>query len=649
MLNLFGKNVFARKRKAKVMPIDFMSRIETLEDRVVLATGQVSAFFSNGNLTLTGSGGADTLDVTITGTNSVSLSNHNLSPGSAVGPYLVTGNLTINMGNGGDTLTLLGAATGKLDSGTLTIDLGDGADTLATDTVVTSTAGLVFTGDVIITGGLGADTVNLGSATAADTFSAFSLSVDTGTGVNETVTMNGVTVSSNTTIKNGGTGTQTVTLGASVANTFKSNLSITQLPGASSYSVGVTSAAVTGNVSVTNGNGGPASVTWSSGTVGGLFSVVNGNSSGANSTVISTNTIGGNVTVKNGTAATTNAISVTGSTLNGKTNVFSNSTAATSDTITLATTTFAGSVSATNSSATGANSILLQSGTLSAGGTLSNNTAGAATNVVTIGSVAAVGVTGDLAIANAASVTSNTVNIDRLTTGGAKAGNINIANGASGANSSVFGANAANTIGGGVTIKNQATTGSKSTTFNQTTVNGRDGVYIFNVGSGNSSVAVGTAVLSTIVGVLKIEDGSGTAAVNLQRATLGSFTFTDLGGGADAIDIGHNTGTATIQGVARITTGAGSDVIRIGTTGGGGVAIFNDSLFITLAAGNDTVSFGDAAASPALNAGNSRFQIDGGAGGADVFNGNTISLGDYELPLPGKKLKSKITNFETYN
>ena len=113
----------------------------------------------------------------------------------------------------------------------------------------------------------------------------------------------------------------------------------------------------------------------------------------------------------------------------------------------------------------------------------------------------------------------------------------------------------------------------------------------------------------------------------------------------DLIDLaGAGGGTATVNGVTRIVTNDGSDTVRVGTVG---TAVLNDSVFITLGSGDDTLIIGNNASSPAFSTA-SKYQFDGGAG-VDVFTGSLLSLADYEGVKPTKKLKSKITNFETYN
>ena len=147
---------------------------------------------------------------------------------------------------------------------------------------------------------------------------------------------------------------------------------------------------------------------------------------------------------------------------------------------------------------------------------------------------------------------------------------------------------------------------------------------------------------------MKIEDGSGTATLDVRAATLGGFNFSDIGGGADLIDFAGSggVGVVTVNGVTRINTGAASDIVRIGTTG---TAVFNDSVFISLAAGSDSLTIGANAASPAFSTAN-KFQFDGAAG-VDTISVDPLSIADYEPTspgnvFPGKKLRFKITNFE---
>lgn len=649
MLNFFGTNVFARKRKVKMLPIDIMSRIETLEDRVVLAS-QIGVAFSNGNLTLTGSAGNDDVIVTITGTNSIMLWSTGTFTGAGAGPFLVTGNVNISMGGGDDTVSLVGASSGKLDSGDFLVDLGSGNDSFFTPDGVN--AGITFTGNVSVQGGTGNDFMQLGGSNATNTFVANSVTVDMGTAGTKTATLDRATIGTNVSIKAGGSGDQAVNIGAAGgSSTVGGSVTITQANGATGYTAGITNFTVTGNVSISNGNSGAngANVNVMTSSVGGTLSVVNGNSAGTNGVLVLTTTVAGNSTVKNGSATGTNGITLQGATFNGKSNTISNGASLTSSTINLgptAASTFAGAVSATNSSGTGNNFIFVQQGTFLGGLALSNNVAGAVQNQIALGFTGTVAVTGNLVITNAASTTSNTVQVERTTTSGVKLGDVTINNGASGTTSVVAGSGNSNFISGNLTIRNQAASVSRNIALSQTTVLGGSGAYLYNVGlSPLSTISVGVNGVSTISNALKIEDGSGSSSsINLQSAVLGSFNFTDLGGGSDVITIATGGGSSvTVNGVTRIDTGGGSDTVTIGT---GATAYFGDLVVIALGAGNDTLTIGSNASSPAFSTA-AKFQFDGGAG-TDVFNGSPISLADFMLPLPGK-LKSKITGFETLN
>lgn len=645
MLKVFGQNVFARKRKAKTMPIDSVSRIETLEERLVLA-GQVTSLYSNGNLTITGSGAQDDLVLTFSALNTVTISGLTTISGAGAGPFLVTGDLNVSMGNGDDTVSIVGAGF-SLDSGNVSIDLGSGDDTLTT-----GAGTLAFTGNVSIAGGTGVDSITLGGTAAV---SVFDLSIDSGVNLVATNQAKSISLSDltahNVTLVNGGTGAQSVSLGAAGANTISGNLKISQTGvGAVSNTVTAAATAVTGNVSITNANAGTNGVAWGTSNVTGTTTVVNGNATTLlNSIVFTGSTLTGSVLAKNGSATTTNVVTVTDSRLNGKSSSFTNGAAA-GNTINLGLTTgstFAGVVSATNGASSTSNAIIVQQGTLAAGGSLVNGSA-ATTNTVTIGSAGAVGVTsGNLAITNGVATTSNNVFVNQLTTGGAKLGDVSINNGGTTATNVTLGATVANIIGGNLTVRNQATSGTRTTSINETSVQGSVGAYLYNVGAGNTAINIGNANLTTVTNLLKIEDGSGTAALSIQAATLGGLNFSDLGGGTDTINIGTSVGsTTTVNGVTRIVTNGGSDTV---TTGTDGTAVFNDSVFIALGAGDDALTIGASAASPAFSTAN-KFQFDGGAG-FDTGLISPLSIADYEPTspgnqYPGKKLRFKITNFE---
>ena len=672
MLNLFGKNVFARKRKAKVMPIDITSRIETLEERVVLAAVAVTFDSATGNLTINGTGAVDDVNVVFTGTNSINVTTSGattftLNGGAAAAATGVingvTGNVVINLGNGNDLLKLDAAAAASLDSGNLIIDLGSADDTLSK----TGAGALTVTGNVSVFGGTGNDAIRFGTTAlnaAAGTFIAGSISVDAGTVGTKTVTVDGTSVGTNATITTAGTGLQTVTLGGRTAtNTVGGNLVVALVGG--SYAFDADGTDVTGNVTVTTGGGTTASIDWATSNVTGTTTLINGAATTTlNEIIISGSTLTGNVIAKNGSATTTNAITVDGSTLSGKSSTLTNGPADTSNGISLGVTTtntFAGLLTATNDAATlsGNNTITLSRGDLNGGANLSNTTVGASVaslavnNTVTIGDVAAVTITGNLVVTNAAATTQNLVNIDRLTVDGVKAGNVTINNGAvsAGTTSVIFGAAAAaNDIDGNLTIRNQATSGLRTVTLDDLDVGGTTGAYIYNVGAGNTDYNIGVAGATNVIvtALLKIEDGSGSADIEVNNATLGAFTYTDIGGGTDALDIATVANAAvTINGVTRIDTANGSDDVTISTNAG--TSVFNDHVYIALGSGNDDLLIGGTASSPAFTTAND-LMFDGGPG-TDTVSVNPLSIADYELSGNGltKKLKQKIKNFETYS
>jgi len=704
MLNLFGKNAFARKRKAKAMPVEMTSRIETLEDRMVLATGLVSTLFTSGSLYIYGSGAADTADLSIDSAtaNVVTLSNVNLSPGSAAGPFVVTGSIIIDMGNGADTVNFSGTTgVGVLSSGNLEVDLGSGADTLNIGGAAST--GLNFTGDISVAGGNGGDTINVGAVAAV---TVANLSIDTGTeataAIAETVKLDQLTANGNVSVINGGTGLQQTQIGSvnAAANTVAGNLTIVQVNASNTggYTATTNNTSVSGNLSISNGIGatnastGAISTTISTtaaATIGGSTTLLNGSTTNGSGSVIVVQGGAANQAVFSGTVklansnAPANAITINGATMgtnavNNRTTVsLTNGTSPVNDiNLGVAGTplanTFNGAVSATNNSnAAGANGVTISQGTFNRGLTVTNGittgtaVAAATANTVTIAGAANVTVNNgtNVVITNGnATTTNNSVTIGNAGTGLAinGGGNLTVSNGTttSGNESVVIQGNAVgvNNVTGNVSIVNRGTTGgTKTVTINGLTTSGRTGIAINNVGAGNStnniggdSAAANTAVSITGSGGLVIQDGTGTSQTNVQNVTIGTlgatgqtgFRFIDNGGGADTLNLA-TFGALTVNSVTRISTGNGSDAL---TTGTGGTAVYNDSVFVSLGSGNDAVTIGASASSPAFSSAN-RFQFDGGSG-VDTFSASALSLSDFENPLP-RKLKSKITNFET--
>lgn len=668
MFNLLGKNAFARKRKARKLLIDDVSRIESLEDRVVPASQILIDYDpSTGNLVLSGSGDDDVAIIVIDATNGVSLTTTGGftgdGSGTAAGPFNVTGNFTISLGNGNDGVSIDGdAGPGTLSSGNIYIDLGSGDDVCEMST----TNPLTVQGDVTVIGGTGDDTVTLGDGTTPAAFVAQNVTIDTGTdaGVGQQITLDNFTVNGNLSINNGGGGNQITLLGFEAPSTVAGNLSVTQSNPANTggYSVDIRDVAVTGNVSVVNGSGNGAAVARIQSlvptTVGGTTTLINGN----NATNVaslgfdpasSTLTLTKGITIKNGTATTSSAINVDGVVNSGTTSAaFTNGNAPTNS-ITFGANranSFLGTVSAINGNATTTTNLISVNRTTFAKATNFTNGSALTTNTVTLGATFPVGVTANLVITNGAGTISDNVNIDRLTTSGSKVGDVTINNAASGATNVVLGAVAANVFGGNLTVRNQATSGTRTVTATDTDVSGSTGFYIYNVGAGNTDynfgVAGGTEL--DVDFLLKIEDGSGTAALDLFNVTLGGFTYTDIGGGVDTLNIAATANSvATINGITRIDTANGSDDVTISINGG--TSVFNDRVFIALGSGNDDLIIGGTASSPAFTTAN-KLQFDGGSGN-DTVSVNPLSIADYELSGNGltKKLKQKISNFETYS
>ena len=662
-------------------PIDYGNGNEV--SLTVMTPPIVVTVANNGDMTIDGTGWNDDITLSFTGTNQLTLVGNDVSnfsgPGTGnvqlAGPYTVNGNITVKLGNGKDKVLLRGVGGAAVyDSGNLTIDLGsddDAVTTIDTSAVPVATTGLTLTGNLSIIGGSGLDNVTLGSNAANDTFTALNVSIDTGTGDGgtQTISLDQFTGNGYVTLVNGGSGGQIVTMGSNASaapNSIAGNLIINQLASASGYTVGVRNTSVGGFVAITNGNGsGAAAVTINTTTtphtIGGSTTITNGNNNSNAVTLMGTAagldllTLAGNVTVKNGNAAATNMITVTDIVNSGTTSSFTNGSSP-ANTITfngldaaIAYNSFLGQVTATNGASSGANIINATRLSSTKGINLVNGAA-TTTNDIAIGGGGVadlVSVTGNMVLTNGASADID-VDINNLTTlGPVNSGNVTINNAASGAGGTTvtLGATAANSLSGNLQITNQTSTGPRSTVINRTTVSGRSGINLYNVGAGNTSLTVGNNQLVTIAKGLKVEDGSGSAGLSLQNLTVGSFDYKDLGGGADTLDLANSAGTLQVNGVTRIDTAGGSDTVAIATTG---TAIFNDTVFIALGSGNDTLTIGNNASSPAFNTGG-KFQFDGGTGD-DTLNASVLSLADYQpgSPLP-KKVKSKISNFEHLN
>lgn len=625
-------------------------------------------YTTDGSLIITGTGWVDDITVDFTGTNMVTLIGNDVTnffgPGTAgqtAGPYVVTGNISMSLGNSNDLVFLRGTGAGAtFDSGNMLIELGSGNDSVTTTDItapITLTSGVTFTGDLTILGGTGDDVISLGGLAAADTFSANAISIDTGTGGIQSVALDRTTVGTNVSIKNGGAAAQSVALGLLGPNSVGRDLTITQADGATSYLVGIRDTNVGRHLQVTNGNGsGIATVTvdttvaGGARSVGGLTQITNGNNLTNLVTLVGTASslqFVGNMTVKNGTATAGNAIIVTDVTNSGSSaSSFTNGTSPVNSIAfngALANT-FLGTVAATNGLSTGTNAIIASR--LSARGVTFKNGDATTSNTITLGGALATDtftVAGNTSLTNGASA-DIVVNVDRLTAN-VPSGNVTIANGASGAGGTdvIIGAvAAANSITGNLTITNQVSTGTRTNTINNATVSGGGGLSINDFGSGISAINIGTTALVTVARKLDIQDGSSSATTTIDTATVGSMTYNDLGGGTDTINLANAAGTFQNNGVTRLNLGAGSDTVNIAIAG---TAIFNDSVFISLGSGNDVLNIGANANSPAFSAAN-RFQFDGGAG-VDQITVSPLSIADYVVGNVPKKLKSKITNFES--
>ncbi|MES2788329.1 MAG: hypothetical protein V4719_01825 [Planctomycetota bacterium] len=653
MAGLFNTNAFSR-RKSRVRQENSAAVVELLEDRIVLAS-QVTAAFSNGNLTLSGSGFDDNIDVSITGTNTVTVTgNSGTTIINNIGPFLVTGKLIINMGNGNDTVTINGdAGTATLTSQTVSIDLGAGDDTFTTND------NLTFSGNVSIQGGAGEDRIEVGGTGSA--IGLKTLTIDAGTDTGGTpnsklVDVHGVTSTGDVSLKSGATGANDFNIGFNAPNTVGGNLTVAQTVSgiAESNDTEFTDTSVNGNLLVTQGNSTDFNAitvfaVTTPVTIGGITYLTNGNSSdntvNLNSSLGFALTFNKNLTVKNGNSTGYNNIYLFDVTGNGAASTFTNGTGVTNVvefTQVVTGNHFTGTVAATNGNSSGTSFIDAYQLASDTGMTFTNGTA-ALYNQIHCGSdtFAAEGlaITGNLVLSNG-SAPHNFVGLDNVT----MSGDVTITNAPGGVNGSRIniGRLNPNAIGGNVKITNQASVGFRIIEINQTSITGRTGLSIYNLGTGNTGLNIGVNNPVTVTGGLIVQDGSGNASVTLQSLTVASLRYSDLGGGADTINLANAGGSLNVGGVTRIDTGNGSDIVSIATTG---TAYFNGFVSIGLGTGDDSLSIGDNAASPAFSTANN-FQLDGGAG-TDAFFASPLSLADYFAgTLPGK-LKSKITGFES--
>jgi hypothetical protein len=148
-------------RRPKCRPLG----LETLEDRALPAA---SLFFSAGGLTVRGDNTPNNLVMTQTGAGDLQVSVN----GANLGTFAVTGNLTVLMGNGNDTVALATAAGPGL-AGNLSVSTGNGNDSID--------LGGAFAGNVMLAAGLGNDSV---TATGGDVTVGGSLTSSDAAGVN---------------------------------------------------------------------------------------------------------------------------------------------------------------------------------------------------------------------------------------------------------------------------------------------------------------------------------------------------------------------------------------------------------------------------------------------------------------------------------
>lgn len=656
MFGLFKKKVAARKCRAASAFGGPVAAIECLEARVVPA---INLVYSGTTLSIYGSGADDDLQVTVTGSNSVTLTTSSAftgaGSGTTAGPFNIGGTLTISMGDGADNVDIeAGAGGGTVSISLVTIDMGSGDDLLTVARNMSDD--LEIQNDVEVYGGSGDDYVLMGAwGSSLDVYKlTIDNQTDTGAG-NQGVYLDECNVGNNLTITQSGTGLQDVQLGYGGANTVGGNLIVTQsnAANASGYSTDIIDTSVTGFVTITNGNGTGGAISrirsTSASSIGGTVTMTNGNNTD-NQIVLGdgggTLTLGQSIAVTNKNATSMNRIEVSGVTTTFAsasvkfTNGETSGSTGTNNLIVLGwngSNTFAVSqiVDLENKAVGGGNQVNVYSTTL--GGLKITNGASGGTNEIRTGYFGDVYFSGNVVIANGTATNSNLVEVSDLIAGVGTTGNVTVSNNTTAVTDVKFGDAGSNSILGNLTVTNQATTGLRTTTISGTAVDGTAGLYIYNVGTGDSKVEVVGG--STITKLLKIEDGSGDAIVNIGGATMNNFTYTDVNGGVDTINLG-SSGTMTVIATTTVTTGGGSDTVSIGVTG---TADFGGLVNIQLGAASDSLYVGHNAVCTAFSTNN--LQFDGGAG-SDSASISTTSMGSFSIPLPGS-LTGKITSFSS--
>jgi hypothetical protein len=280
----------------KRSPRSFRPLLENLEDRLTPA-GNVTSSLVAGNLTLTGDALANSITISeptlngplvVTPNGTTTLDGH-----SAAESFTVTGNLTIQLGAGNDSISFDLGPNPITVPGTLSVNYGSSSGDKLTHTI--NGGGNAFTvgQNLAITYGAGAVT------TALD---------------NLQVGSNSVPHSGNVTITHG-PGNSNTTFDSGLAGLFANilgNLSVTNTSGVADNFLNDTN--VGGNVSFNNGRAGAGNAagdtqifntvnTTTQATIGGNVAIsnVNGNSDDVDGDFISDVSIGGNVTIKLGT------------------------------------------------------------------------------------------------------------------------------------------------------------------------------------------------------------------------------------------------------------------------------------------------------------------------------------------------------------
>jgi hypothetical protein len=602
-------------------------------------------------VSVTGSGAGTTLTLDDTGSAAVKTGNLTSSAITGLGmgagvTYSAIGTLNLNLGSGGDTLTIASTS----GSTTNNISAGAGNDTI----YVQSTSGPSHT---VINTGAGTNTVNVGDhdasgntePVASSTLNAISGPLDITGGGTTTVNLDDQASSTNKT----GTISSTAVTGFSPATvTYAGLTTLNVWLGAGNKSISVTSTASGATTNVHDGSGTNTLVVGSlAPTTGGVLDGVAGNlnifGSGSDAVTLDDS---GNATAKTGTLSST---SLTGISAGSITYVGASSLTvdlgSAGDNLTITST--ASTTPTTINAGSGNDTITLQSDssatTINTGngtdtvniqktGATTNVNTGNGTDTINIGSNAPasggvlaningiINVTGGSGGATSVNIddtgrtTPSTGTISSSSTTGFSPAAINYSNlagltvslGSGGNNVTVSSTPAPTTVNSG----SGADTITLVSTANATTINsqaGNDNIYIrstsapttVNTGAGTDSIIVGSlapasnGVLNNIQGTLAINgDGNDTLTLDDTGSTTGktgTLTSSALTG------LGMGSGGATYSGIAtfNLNLGSGNDNFIIASTNGSTTTNLNsdggnDSLAIQTTSGVTNVNTG---------------------------------------------------------